>query len=112
MKNVDLLCEAINKTKATNVVKIDISNISSIADYFVLATGSSSTNVAAIADQVEVELKKKKISPLRRNGRSGETWIVVDYGDVVFHVFDEETREFYNLEKLWGNQNNLTLIGE
>ncbi len=112
MKTIDLLCDAIKKTKATNVVKINISKISSIADYFVLATGSSSTNVNAIADQVEVELKKHKIVPLRRNGRSGTTWVILDYGDVVLHVFDEETRELYNLEKLWGSENNLTLIGE
>lgn len=111
MEIVDKIIEIIKKTKATNVCKIDISKFSSLADYFVIATGSSSTTVNGIADFVEVELKKQGIVPLRRNGKQGETWIVIDFGDVICHFFDDETREFYNLEKLWGQNNNLQIIG-
>ncbi len=111
MEIVEKIIEVISKTKATNVCKIDISKTSSLADYFVIATGSSSTSVNAIADFIEVELKKFGVMPLRRNGRLGESWVVVDYGNVICHFFDDETREFYNLEKLWGQSNNLTYIG-
>jgi len=112
MDKLGKILEAINKTKATNVVKIDISKISSIADFFVIATCSSAVAVFSIADFVEQELKKISINIYKRNGKMGENWVILDFGDVVCHFFDEYTREFYNLEKLWGNANNIKYIKE
>ncbi len=110
IRTIDKILETISKTKATNVCKINISKNSSIADYFVLATATSSVAVCAIADFLEEELKKDNIFLLRRNGKSGETWVVLDYGDVICHFFDEYTREFYNLEKLWNLGDNIEQI--
>ena len=112
MERVNKVIEILLKTKATNLCKINISKISSLTDYFILASCSSSTAVNYVADFMEIELKKCGINLLRRNGKMGETWIVLDQGDFICHLFTVETREFYNLEKLWGAQNNLEYFGE
>ena len=79
------------------LIKID----SSIADYFVISTGGSSTHVKTLADEVEVKLDEAGISVSHIDGHRSDTWIVLDYVDVIVHVFSEEAREYYNLERLW-----------
>ncbi len=72
-----------------------------IADFFVLCSGESTTQVKAIADWVEEMLKERGIKPLRIEGASHAHWILIDYGSVVVHVFESETRDYYSLDKLW-----------
>ena len=72
-----------------------------IADYFVIATGSSNTHVKTLADEVEVKLDEAGISVSHIDGHRSDTWIVLDYVDVIVHVFSEEAREYYSLERLW-----------
>ena len=75
-----------------------------LSDIFVIATGSSSTNVQALADHVEERLKESyDIKPLRVEGRSQAEWVLVDFGDIIVHVFQAGAREFYSLERLWGD---------
>ena len=89
--------------KAEEITAIGIGDISIIADYFLLATGNSTTQVRSLADEVEFQLSQAGVEPLRTEGRQSATWIVLDYGGVVVHVFHRETRAFYHLEHLWAD---------
>lgn len=82
---------------------IEIGNISIIADYFLLATGNSTTQVKSLAEEVEFQFSQIGIEPLRTEGMRSGTWAVLDYGGLVVHIFHRETREFYNLERLWAD---------
>ena len=72
-----------------------------LADYFIICTGNSSTQTKGFADEVEYRLGLEGITPLHTEGYESSTWVLVDYGCVVVHIFNAETRRFYNLEKLW-----------
>ena len=85
--------------KAIDVAMFDVKESSSVTDYYINATGRSSTNVAALADDVDLMLSKDGISPLRIEGRRGQSWILVDYGDVIVNIFDRASRDFYNLDR-------------
>ncbi len=98
-----LAARAAEDKKAKDVVILDISGISVICDYFVICSGLSSTQVKAIAENVEEKLEKKGISKLRAEGLKDGHWVLLDYGSVVVHVFQENDRDFYNLEHLWGD---------
>ncbi len=87
--------------KALDIEKIDISGTTVIADYFVICSGTSSTHVKGIADEIEFKFKEQGEAPLRIEGYDTAKWILMDYGDVIVHVFYEEDREYYNLERLW-----------
>lgn len=87
--------------KAADVRVIGIRDISILADYFVIATGTSSTHVKSLADEVEYELKQKELLPDHLEGHNSNSWILMDYGSVIVHVFQKEMRDFYDLERLW-----------
>ena len=93
--------KAIDSKRGTNIKLIKVGDVSIIADYFVIATGQSSTQVKALADEVEYQLKEKGENVSHIEGYRSDTWILLDYIDVVVHVFSEEAREYYNLERLW-----------
>ena len=98
------VAEAADDKKAADIVLLKVSGISYLADYFVLATGFSSTQVKAICDSVEESLETKcDRIPLRVQGKTDGRWIVIDYGEVIVHIFMEEEREYYNLEAFWGH---------
>ena len=75
-----------------------------ICDFMVLATGTSNTHVQTLGGEVEYEMGRRGIQPLHAEGRDGNTWIVLDYAHIMVHVFTRETRDFYNLDKLYGDQ--------
>lgn len=88
---------------ATDVTVIDLQGKTVIADTFILATGRSTTNVRAIADAVEEKIEKEEgVAVLKREGRDEANWIVLDYDEIIVHVFSKETRQRYSLEMLWG----------
>ncbi|MGD0230882.1 MAG: ribosome silencing factor [Syntrophorhabdales bacterium] len=87
--------------KAGDVVMLDLSGLTEIADFFVLASGTSERHVLTIAGAVEHDMKEKGVSPLSKEGYDEGRWIIIDYGDVVVHVFLEPLRELYDLESLW-----------
>lgn len=84
-----------------DIVVLDLSNISSICDYFVIASAGSSRQVKAIADEVEDQLEKQGVNLSHKEGYHTARWILMDYGDVVVHIFHEEDRSFYNIERIW-----------
>jgi ribosome-associated protein len=89
--------------KAQNVTLLDLRGISSATDWFVIATGTSDTHVSAISDHVIEELKKDGPRPMNVEGLRGGRWVLVDYFDFVVHVFHPAARDFYQLERLWGD---------
>lgn len=98
------IAEAADDRKAENIVLLQVNEVSYLADFFVVATGFSTTQVRAIADSIEDKLEKDfGLTPIRTEGRKDGTWILQDYGDVIVHVFLPQEREFYNLEAFWGH---------
>ncbi|MBQ7227862.1 MAG: ribosome silencing factor [Clostridia bacterium] len=102
----------LDEKKGKDIVIIDLSEKSIIADYFVIASGRSTTAVKSLTDNVDEKLSKEGIEPLRRDGFSEAKWIAVDYGSVILHVFHEETREYYHLERLWADGANFEKFGD
>ena len=96
-----LTAKAISSKKGLNIQLIEIGDIPSLADYMVIATGTSSTHVKAIADEVEYQLDEAGISVSHIEGYRSNSWILLDYVDVIVHIFSDEAREFYDLERLW-----------
>ena len=92
---------AIEEKKGEQVRVIDISKISSIADYFIIAGGSNIVQTQAIAEEVERRLTLRGTEPKSVEGFRSGSWILLDYADVVIHIFNEEDRRFYNLERIW-----------
>ena len=91
---------AIDK-KASDTVILELKELSSIADYFVICSGDNPAQIKAIAEAIDDYFSKKKILPLGKEGMDFARWVLIDYGDIVIHVFDRETRAFYDLEKFW-----------
>ena len=89
--------------KAENVVIMDMKAVSNLTDYFVIASAASSRRVKAIAENIEEELKKSGVRNAHTEGKSEALWVLLDYGDVIVHVFQEDTRKFYDLERLWSD---------
>lgn len=89
--------------KAFDIKILKIDQVSIIADYFVLATGNSSVQLKSIRENIEDELEKSGIKPFRKEGVREGRWVVLDYGDVIIHLFLKAEREFYDLESIWGD---------
>ena len=96
-----IACKAIDDKKGQDIKVIDIHNVSVIADYFVIASGTNSNQVQAIVDNVEEQLGRAGFEAKQIEGNRNSSWILMDYGDVIVHVFDEEYRLFYDLERIW-----------
>ena len=101
-------CRALSEKKAHDIVIVDVGEQTTICNYFVIASGKSTTQVRALSEFVEEDIRKKiELSPVRTEGLREGSWSVLDYGDVVVHVFDEESRLFYYLERLWDKGHNI-----
>ena len=100
-KMAAMACEALDDKKANDIKVIDIEKVSSLADYFIIASGSNRTQVQAMADNVEEVLGRAGYPVKQIEGYTTANWILMDYGDIVIHIFDEENRLFYDLERIW-----------
>lgn len=96
-----LAYQALDDKKAQDIRIIDISKVSVLADYFIIASGSNRNQVQAMADNVEEELGKAGYPSRQVEGYNTANWVLLDYGDVIIHVFDQENRLFYDLERIW-----------
>jgi len=99
---------AVEERKALELRVLELSQISSLADYFLVCSGTNERQVQAIADAVVETLKADKVRPHHIEGYDPGRWVLLDYGDFVVHVFDEDTRQFYSLEKLWADAPDVT----
>ncbi len=100
--------------KALDIKVIEIGDLSSLGDYFVIASGGSTTQTRAVAEEIEFQLSREGIEPKHSEGARSESWILLDYGDIIVHIFYTQTREFYDLERLWADGNAIdvdTLLG-
>ena len=103
-----LIClDSLEDMKAKDILSLDIRNISGFADWFIIATASSSRNAKAISNKIIEAVKKNKLNVIGIEGQEDSEWVLIDCGDVVINVMQKETREFYDLESLWGE---ITLI--
>lgn len=96
-----LACTALEDKKAADIKIIDIEKITTLADYFIIASGSNRNQVQAMADNVDETLGRAGYQAKQVEGYQGANWILMDYGDIVIHIFDEENRLFYDLERIW-----------
>lgn len=104
-----LAAEAALAKKAETPVVLELAGLTIVADYFVICSGESTTQVRAISEHIEEELRKAGTRPIGIEGRSYSHWVLLDYGDVIVHVFEKETRTFYDLEKLWMDAKTIDL---
>ncbi len=95
--------------KAIDLAVLKLVEITAFADYFVICSGNSSRQVQAIADEIEDRLKQQKVRPLNIEGYNNAEWILMDYGSVIVHVFSENARRFYDLERLWRDAERIDL---
>lgn len=98
-----LACSALSDKKAEDIQVIDISGISVLADYFVIANGSNQNQIEAMRDAVEEALYKAGAQLKQVEGNRSSSWLLMDYGDIIVHVFSKEDRLFYDLERIWGD---------
>ena len=96
-----IACRALDEKKGKDIKVIDIHEISVLADYYVIASGTNQNQVQAMVDAVEEALTKEGFEPKQVEGSRNSSWILMDYGDVIINVFDEENRLFYDLERIW-----------
>ena len=105
------LARALDAKKAVNVHILEVQDLTTVTEYFVIATGMSTTHVGALADEAEFQLEREGVKVLRTEGHDGKRWVLLDYGCVAIHVFNEEARAFYGLERLWSDGHALDLTG-
>ncbi|MBQ9967914.1 MAG: ribosome silencing factor [Oscillospiraceae bacterium] len=104
-----IAAKALDDRKGVDIALLEIAEVTTLADHFLICTGTSSTHVKALCDSVEEALDNAGEPALRREGHRGGTWVLLDYGCLVVHVFTEETRSFYDLERLWGDAKKVDL---
>jgi len=110
LEAAQLCAEAADTKKAFDILILDIRRLTYIADYFVICSGSNTTQVSAISDWIGQTLAKTGVHPSHIEGQTESNWVLMDYGDFVVHIFDEQTRAYYALEKLWGDAARVPFI--
>lgn len=110
-ERLELIVKTLDSKRGEDIQAIKISDLTILADYFVIVNGTSNTHTRTLADEVEFQLSQKGIEPERREADTGNTWIILDYADIIVHVFYKEARGFYQLEKLWADGEAVDISG-
>ena len=110
-EELEIAVKALDSRKAKNISALKVEDLTILANYFVIASATSTTQVKALADEVEYQLGEKGVKPRSIEGYQSQTWIVLDYYDIIVHVFLEETRDFYQLERLWADGTPVDISG-
>ena len=111
-QTAEKICALLSSKKTEDILIIDVAEKTTLCDYFVIASGHSSTQVRALCDHVEEKLSEEGLEPRRTEGTREGRWGVLDYGDVIVHIFNDESRLFYHLERLWEDGGNATVYKE
>ena len=101
------ICKYLSSKKAEDILSVDVREKTVLCDYFVIASGRSTTQVKALCENLEEKFSKEGVEPRRTEGVRDGRWGVVDYGDVIVHIFNDESRLFYHLERLWEEGDNV-----
>ncbi len=104
-----IVYHALDEKKGEDIRIIDIAGVSVLADYFIIANGTSESQVQAMVDNVEEEMHKAGYTLKQREGYGSGNWVLLDFGDVIVHVFDKENRLFYDLERIWRDGKNIEI---
>lgn len=110
-QKLELIVKTLDSKRGENIQAIKISDLTILADYFVIVNGTSNTHTRTLADEVEFQLSQQGIEPNRREADTGNTWIILDYGDIIVHAFYKDTRDFYKLEGLWADGEQIDISG-
>lgn len=110
-EKLELIIKTLDSKRGEDIQAIKVTDLTILADYFIIVNGTSNTHARTLADEVEFQLTQQGIEPQRREADTGNTWIVLDYADIIIHVFYKETRSFYNLERLWADGEQLDISG-
>lgn len=97
------LARALDAKKALDVRVLEVEDLTTVTDFFVIATGTSTTHVGALADEADYQLGQQGVNVLRTEGHDGKRWILLDYGSVIVHIFTKEAHDYYDLEHLWAD---------
>jgi len=109
-KELAIACmKAADDRKAEDIIALDVTELTSVADYFVICTGTSAPHLRAILNEIEVQLKEQDIRPISEDGIAGTNWVALDYNTVIVHVMQPEARKKYELEHYWGDAPRLLL---
>ena len=104
----DAIADVLDSKKGRDIKVLYVEDKTVIAEYFVLCTGNSSTQIKALAGEVEYRIEQRGVSPYGIEGRDNNSWMILDYSNVIVHVFSREARDFYNLDKLYGDSETVT----
>ena len=104
-----IAAEALEEKKASDIKILKTAEQTVLADYFVICSGSTAPHIKALVDEVDKQLSEAGEPPIRREGLRSDIWVLMDFGSVIVHVFTEEARKFYNLERLWSDSQEVTL---
>lgn len=104
-----LIAEVVQSKHAEDIVIFKVSELSALADFFVVCTAESKPQIRAVSEAVDLALSSEGTKPLGLEGRDSKTWLLMDYGDVILHVFNPVSRAFYGLDRLWGDAPQITL---
>jgi ribosome-associated protein len=110
-REIRLSVQASQAKKAEDITVLDLRGLCSFTDFFVVMTGNSTRQNTAVSESIEQKLKENKVAPLGVEGRGSAEWILLDYGSFVVHIFSQQAREYYSLEKLWGDAPRLSWPG-
>ena len=105
------IVKALDSKKAVDITAIEIRDLTTLGDYFVVASGNSTSHVKALAEEVDERLSAMGVEPRRVEGYQTCLWILMDYYDIIVHIFNKETREFYGLERLWADAPKVDISG-
>ncbi len=112
MQKLEIMVKALDSKRAEDIKVIKIADLTVLSDYFVIANGTSSTQTKALADEVEYQVGEKAgEKPRQVQGAPGGGWVVLDYSDIIVHVFYKEQRDFYNIERLWQDGTEIDISG-
>jgi len=112
-ENIDYIVSILEEKKAKDIKVLEVKEVTLVADYFVVCSGTSTTHIKALADELELKLEEEKgIKMHHREGYNSARWILLDFSDVIVHIFHQDDRMYYNLEKIWSEAKDVIIKGK
>ena len=110
-EKIRVAVQALDAKRAEKIQVLHVTDLTILGDYFIIASGTSTTHTKTLAEEVEFQLSQKGVEPHHREGMNGSNWYILDYTDVIVHVFNQDMRDFYRLEQLWADAEEVDISG-